>query len=90
MAGYRILLHPAALLELRSLDGSVRAVVAKQIAKLAKYPFLGDPLGNKHGYDLTGYRNMYADRKRNGRSNHRSNRSSAGSIGRRCMPAFIY
>jgi mRNA interferase RelE/StbE len=64
MAEYRILLHPAALLELRSLDGSVRAVAAKQIAKLAKYPFLGDPLGNKHGYDLTGCRNMYADRKR--------------------------
>ena len=64
MAEYRILLHPAALIEIQSLEGRVCAVVAKQIAKLAKYPFLGDPLGNKHGYDLTGYRKMYADRKR--------------------------
>ena len=64
MAEYRILFHPAALLEFRSLDGGVRAVVAKQLAKLAKFPYLGDLLGNRHGYDLTGYRKMYADRKR--------------------------
>ncbi|OHE66116.1 MAG: hypothetical protein A2001_11600 [Treponema sp. GWC1_61_84] len=64
MAAYRILFHPAALREFRSLDGGVRALVAKQIAKLELYPYLGDPLGNKHGYDLTGYRKMYADRKR--------------------------
>jgi len=64
MAEYRILFHPAALGEFKALDGGVRKVVAKQIEKLKKYPQLGELLGNRHGYDLTGYRKLYADKKR--------------------------
>ena len=53
-----------ALKELRSLDGSVQKKVIKQVEKLKKYPQLGPLLGNKHGYDLTGYRKLYVDSKR--------------------------
>ncbi len=45
------------------LDGSIRAQVRKQIEKLKKSPELGDPLGNRDGIDLTGYRKIYVAKK---------------------------
>lgn len=62
--GYSVAFHPLAEKELRALEGSVRRLVLKQIAKLSQNPQLGEELGNRHGYDLTGYRKMYADKKR--------------------------
>ena len=35
----------------------------KQLEKLKVSPFLGEELGNKNGYDLSGYRKMYACKK---------------------------
>lgn len=61
---YKITFDPEAEKELLKLDGSVRVLVLKQIKKISEHPELGEELGNKHGYDLTGYRKMYADKKR--------------------------
>ena len=60
---FEIKFHPAALKEFCELDGSIKKLVKKQLDKLKKSPFLGEELGNKNGYDLTGYRKMYACKK---------------------------
>ena len=60
---YEIKFHPMALQEFFSLDGSVKKLVKKQLDKLKTSPLLGEELGNKNGYDLTGYRKMYACKK---------------------------
>jgi mRNA interferase RelE/StbE len=60
---YKISFHPEAQKELLSLDGSIRLIVLKQIKKLEQLPQLGELLGNKHGYDLSGYRKLYANKK---------------------------
>lgn len=52
-----------ALQEFCSLDGSVKKLVKKQLDKLKTSPLLGEELGNKNSYDLTGYRKMYACKK---------------------------
>ena len=61
---YNIIFHPEAKKELDSLDGSVKIKVLKQINKLKTNPILGYDLGNKAGIDLTGYRKLYADKKK--------------------------
>ena len=60
---FEIKFHPAALKEFCELDGSIKKLVKKQLDKLKTSPFLGEELGNKNGYDLTGYRKMYACKK---------------------------
>ena len=57
---YEIKFHPAALKEFCELDGSIKKLVKKQLDKLKTTPLLGEELGNKNGYDLSGYRKMYA------------------------------
>jgi mRNA interferase RelE/StbE len=61
---YKIIFHPEAAKEISGLDNYVRIPVLKQIKKLSISPILGVELGNKHGFDLTGYRKLYADKKR--------------------------
>lgn len=61
---YNILFHPEAKKEFDELDGSVRKVVLKQILKLQEFPAMGEAMGNKAGLDLTGYRKMYAHKKK--------------------------
>jgi mRNA interferase RelE/StbE len=46
------------------LDNSVKILVFKQIKKLEINPNYGESLGNKAGIDLTGYRKLYANKKR--------------------------
>jgi mRNA interferase RelE/StbE len=60
---YKDLLQEAAADDFRSLDGSVKKIVAKQLKKLETSPRLGEPLGNIRGLDLTGYYKMYAVHK---------------------------
>lgn len=60
---YKIQFHPEALKEFCQLDGSVKLLVKKQLEKLQKSPLLGEELGNENGYDLTGYRKMYVNKK---------------------------
>ena len=64
MSLYEVLFHPEAKKEFDQLDGSVRKVVLKQISKLRENPSLGEKLGNKAGFDLTGYWKMYALKKK--------------------------
>ncbi len=61
---YKVYFHPLAEQELFELDGSVRILVLKQIKKISEYPEIGEDLGNKHGFDLSGYKKMYANNKK--------------------------
>jgi mRNA interferase RelE/StbE len=49
--------------DFRTLDGSVKKLVATQLKKLEASPHLGQPLGNMRGFALTGYYKLYAVRK---------------------------
>lgn len=60
---YKVLLTPEASADFKALDGSVKKLVAKQMKKLEDSPHLGQPLGNKFGFDLTGYCKLYAVKK---------------------------
>ena len=62
--GFRVELHPGAKEDLDSLDPSVRRDVTKRIDVLSENPFIGKPLGNVMGINLTGYYKLYAARKR--------------------------
>jgi len=61
---YNISLHPEAKKEFDNLDGSVKKLILKQLNKLKESPQLGEELGNKAGFDLTGYRKLYVHSKR--------------------------
>ena len=61
---FKIIFHPDAALEISELDNRQKVLVLKQIKKLSLTPGSGKKLGNKQGLDLTGYRKMYADRKK--------------------------
>jgi mRNA interferase RelE/StbE len=49
--------------DFEGLDGSIKEVVLKKLIKLESNPFLGKPLGNKAGIDLTGYYKLYVSGK---------------------------
>lgn len=61
---YKVVFHPDAAKDLMKLNHRVKIMVFKQINKLSLSPELGKSLGEKHGINLTGYRKLYADRKR--------------------------
>jgi mRNA interferase RelE/StbE len=61
---FKIELHPGAVKDLDGLDGSIQREIAKKIDGLSENPFLGKPLGNKMGLDLTGYFKLYAVKKK--------------------------
>jgi len=50
--------------EFRSLDKSIQQQAFAQFKKLANSPELGKPLGDKAGFDLTGYRKLYFFQKK--------------------------
>ena len=60
---YEIILHPLAHKDLDKFSHSQKILVYKQFKKLSTSPELGDKLGNKNGYDLSGCRKMYVDKK---------------------------
>ena len=60
---YKVLLVEDAAEDFRSLDGSVKKLVAKQLKKLETSPRLGEPLGNLRALDLAGYYKIYAVHK---------------------------
>jgi mRNA interferase RelE/StbE len=47
-----------------SLDKSIQKQVSKKIDTLSNNPYLGKPLGNKYGIDLTGFYKLYAAKKK--------------------------
>ncbi len=64
MLTYKIDLFPEVKDDIAALDNSSRILVFKQLRKIQKSPELGELLGNKAGYELSGCRKMYADNKR--------------------------
>jgi len=61
---YKVVLKTEAKEDLDELSHSQKFLIVKQFKKLETSPQLGILLGNKAGYDLTGYRKMYADKKK--------------------------
>jgi len=62
---YEVILHPdVTAKDLGKLSKVQRTLVFKQFKKLQTSPELGTPLGNKAGYDLSGCRKMYVDKKK--------------------------
>ena len=61
---YKIILKSGADDDLEELSHAQQILIYKQFKKLEKSPQLGILLGNKSGYDLTGCRKMYADKKK--------------------------
>lgn len=61
---FKVEFHPDAEKDFDGLDGSIRKEVAKKIESLSENPFLGKPLGNKYGIDLTGFYKLYVARKK--------------------------
>jgi mRNA interferase RelE/StbE len=62
--GCKVEFIPDALRDFETLDKSLRKEAAKKIDTLSENPFLGKPLGNKMGIDLTGFYKLYFARKR--------------------------
>ncbi len=61
---FEVELHPKAVRDFDALDGSIRKEIVKKIDALSENPFLGKPLGNKPGMDLTGFFKLYAAKKK--------------------------
>ena len=61
---YKVVLKEEANNDLAELSHNQKILILKQLKKLENSPQLGMLLGNRSGYDLTGYRKMYADRKK--------------------------
>lgn len=61
---YSLIIHPDADKELLALTNIQRILVYKQFKKISNSPELGQLLGNKSGYNLSGCRKMYVDKKR--------------------------
>jgi len=60
---YKLILHPGVYKDLNTLSHAQEALIFKQFKKLVVSPELGQLLGNKAGYNLSGCRKMYADKK---------------------------
>ena len=61
---FKVELHPEAVKDFDALDDSIRKEVVKKINALSENPFLGKPLGNKMGMDLTGFYKPFAAKKK--------------------------
>jgi len=61
---YKLIIKKEAKDDLSELTHSQKLLIIKQFKKLETSPQLGILLGNKSGYDLTGYRKMYLDKKK--------------------------
>lgn len=60
---YKIVLKQEADDDLCELSHNQKILIFKQLKKLEISPELGIALGKKLGYDLTGYKKMYANKK---------------------------
>jgi len=61
---YKLVLKEEVKEDLLELSHAQRLLVLKQFTKLENSPELGKPLGNKAGYNLSGCRKMYVDKKK--------------------------
>ena len=60
---YSLSFHPKVDEDLKEFSYTQKRLIFKQLQKIEKSPELGQMLGNKNGYDLSGCRKMYADNK---------------------------
>ncbi len=60
---YSLRFHPKVDEDLKEFSYTQKRLIFKQLQKIEKSPELGQLLGNKNGYDLSGCRKMYADNK---------------------------
>jgi mRNA interferase RelE/StbE len=60
---YEMKYHPLVEDDLKKLNNSVRIEVFKKLKKIQNSPQLGEPLGNKNGMNLTGFKKMYVAKK---------------------------
>ncbi len=60
---YNVIFTEDAEKDLKKLDRSIQVQVMKKAVALSENPFLGNPLGNKFGLDLTGYYKLYMAKK---------------------------
>ena len=60
---YKVILTEDAANDFRALDKSIKVQVAKQLKKLEYSPYLGEHLGRKGPFNLTGYYKLYAVKK---------------------------
>jgi mRNA interferase RelE/StbE len=61
---YSVVLKEEANDDLKRLSKAQKILIFKQLKKLETSPELGSDLGNKAGYNLHGYKKIYADKKR--------------------------
>lgn len=61
---FKVEFHPEAVKDFDRLDGSIQKEIVKKIDALSENPFLGKPLGNKMGLDLTGFFKLYMAKKK--------------------------
>ncbi len=61
---YKIEFLPDAAKDFEDIDGSLKIQASKKIDALAKNPYLGKPLGNKFGVDLTCFYKLYFAKKK--------------------------
>ena len=61
---YKVVIKEEAKDDFSDLSHNQQILIVKQFKKLETSPQLGILLGNKSGYDLTGCRKMYADKKK--------------------------
>jgi mRNA interferase RelE/StbE len=61
---YEVQFIPEAVEDYKSLDGSIKKLVAKKIEELEVNPFLGEQLGHKFNIDLTGFLKTYIASKK--------------------------
>jgi mRNA interferase RelE/StbE len=61
---YKLKYHVDVEEDFKQFDRSIVIKILKQIQKLTVTPKLGDSLGNKFGYDLSGYQKMYCCKKK--------------------------
>jgi mRNA interferase RelE/StbE len=61
---HKIVFIPEAVADYKKLDGSVKKIIHAKLEALKENLFLGKPLGNKHGIDLTGFYKLYANEKK--------------------------
>ena len=64
LMNYEVILHPDLYKDLKRLSKMQQILVFKQFKKLQVSPGLGDFLGNRAGYDLSGFRKLYVDKKK--------------------------
>ena len=61
---YKIEFIPEALEDFDKLDSSLKSQVKKKIDKLSENPYIGKPLSNKAGKDLSGFYKLYFYKKK--------------------------